>query len=354
MTTRNKNRVFISAVVMAVLLIPFIVGTYAVPTASAAEKPIKLKMAYTWIEQICFSRTDAWICSEVEKRSGGRVKFTYLPSGSMGKGSEMLSIVRSGAVDLTQINPAYWPGDMPLWQLLTMQTFRDHSEAIDVANRMALYNEKTAQLLRKEEARQNIRMIFQSASEGGYAFTSKKPIKSLEELKGKKVRSFGRWAPSLYKQLGCSPVTVMVAEMYDALHKGVIDVNCLPYILQDLMKIPEVAPHVGFKIGASAGYGMLVMNRDSWNRLPKDIQKIFIDIYPEAIAYEKKIVAETDKKIRSHWKFTDVSEKDQKFIYSAWKGVVDQWVAEMKKKGLGEKAEFMVKTLNEEFAKYRK
>jgi len=357
MIKENKNRMIISAVVMAVLLIPLIVGTYAAPTAlaaSAGEKPIKLKMAYTWVESTNFGQTDGWICSEVEKRSGGRVKFTYLPSGSMGKGSEMLSIVRSGAVDLTQINPAYWPGDMPLWQLLTMQIFRDHSEAIDVANRIALFNEKTATLLREEEASHNIRMIFQSGSENGYVFTSKNPIKTLEELKGKKVRSFGRWAPSLYKKLGCSAVTVMVAEMYDALHKGVIHVNCLPYYIQALMKIPEVAPYVSFSIGASAGYGMLVMNLDSWNSLPKDIQKIFIDIYPEAIEREKKNLADMDEKIRKQWKFCDVSEKDQEYIYTLWEGVVDKWMNEMEKKGFGEKAKFMVKALNDELAKYRK
>lgn len=320
----------------------------------AQTNQINMKFAYTWIETVPFSQTHTWIFKQLEERSKGRVKMTFIPSGSLGSGTEMLGVVKSGIVDFTQINPAYWPGDFPLWQLLAMQQFKNHREALEVGSQVRFDIKPSAELLEKEETRHNIRAIYQSGSEGGYVFVSRQPITTLADLKGKKARSFGKWAPVLYKELDMSAVTVMVAEMYDALQKGVVDINCLPYILQNLQKINEVAKNVSFSIGASGAYGMLVMNLNSWNKLPDDIKKLIREISTEAMKFEVSAVAEMDKKVKDNWNFCKVSEKDQEHILGLWGGIVKNWKDETTKAGLGKEADTLAEVLTTRLIEYRK
>ena len=52
--------------------------------------------------------------------------------------------------------------------------------------------------------------------------TVKKPVKTLEDLKGLKIRATGRPADIL-KAVGGTPVGVEMADMYDGLQRGVVD-----------------------------------------------------------------------------------------------------------------------------------
>ena len=105
--------------------------------------------------------------------------------------------------------------------------------------------------------------------------TIAKPVRTLEELKGLKIRGTGRIG-DLVKTLGATPMPVEMVDLYEALRRHVIDGNFGPMEQLKGFKIGEVIRYTTacWKIGTSYTF-YVVMNRSKWNGLPEDIKKIF-------------------------------------------------------------------------------
>jgi TRAP-type C4-dicarboxylate transport system substrate-binding protein len=105
--------------------------------------------------------------------------------------------------------------------------------------------------------------------------TIAKPVRTLEELKGLKIRATGRIG-DLVKDLGATPMPVEMVDLYEALRRRVIDGNFGPMEQLKGFKIGEVIRYstACWKIGTSYTF-YVVMNRSKWNGLPEDIKKIF-------------------------------------------------------------------------------
>jgi len=318
-------------------------------------KPIELKFAYTWAETTGFSQTHAWMMEQLTKRTNGQVKVSFLPPGSMGGANEMLTVVKTGGADFTQLSPAYWPAEFPIYNALVMQIFQSHEEANWVANQMEAEIPETAAILQREHAGQNIKGLLETSAESEYSFTTRGPVTKLADLKGLKARSFGKWGPALYGKIDVVPVTVMLAEVYDALSKGVIDANVMSYIIQAQYKLNEVANHVSFGTGVSSAYGVIFMNLDSWNSLPENAKDILEDLRWDAMEYEQALVKEQEKQYGPLYIFDKVPQTEQDYIYSLWDEILDtQWMKEMTDAGKGGDAETFLRILREERVKFRK
>lgn len=322
------------------------------PTASPV-KPIELKLAMTWADTLVLSKVHLWIMQQLTERTKGQVKVTVFPPGAMGGATEMLTVVKNKGADMAQIAPAYWPAEFPIWNtsnnLLLMES---NAQGLTVINRMDTVIPDTVKIMQREQTAQNIKSLYQSAGEGQYYITSKKAITTLADLKGLKVRSFGKYFPMLLQALGIVPVTVNLAEVYDAIAKGVIDAGCQPMLTYYPYKIYEVAPHLGFGLGVNVAYGPLIINLDTWNSLPADVKKIIEDLRWEGVEFEKKTLAAMDVEAKPKWIYDQVSKSEQDSIYKIWNDtVVPAWKKDMAALGLGADAETWDRILKEEAAK---
>ena len=358
---KNKGLlVVVSVLVIAGLLIggfgckaPSTAPTSA-PT-SAPAKPIELVFAYTWADSSSFSLAHAWMMEQLTERTDGQVTVSFLPRDTLGGASEMLHVVATGGADFTQLSPAYTPAEFPIWNALVMQIFQTHREANWIANQMEVAIPETAAILQEEHAAQNIKVLLQPSAESDYYFTTKEAVTKLEDLEGMKSRSFGKWAPALYEKLGVIPVTVMTAELYDALSKGVVDANCMPIVIGALYKTHEVVNHISFGTGVSSAYGVLAINLDTWNSLPADVQKILEDLRWETLEFEENLTDELIEEYSPLYVFDDISQQEQDYLYSLWGEILDeQWMKEMVDSGNGDNAEVFIKVLKEQQALYRK
>ena len=112
---------------------------------------------------------------------------------------------------------------------------------------------------------------------------SKKEIKKLEDLKGMKIRCTGM-AAKIVQALGATPVAMPMGDTYDALSRGVVDGSMAPQEALQGWKWGEVVKFTIENFGSSYSTGMfVVMNKEKWNSLPPDIQKIIEQINEEYV-----------------------------------------------------------------------
>jgi TRAP-type C4-dicarboxylate transport system substrate-binding protein len=97
-------------------------------------------------------------------------------------------------------------------------------------------------------------------------------VKTMEDLKGVKIRSHGTSA-KVVKALGGTPVAMPMPELYQALQKGVVDGGLYPMEVNKGWKMADVIDFCTLDLPiAYTSTFYVVMNKDKWNSLPKDVQ----------------------------------------------------------------------------------
>jgi TRAP-type C4-dicarboxylate transport system substrate-binding protein len=101
---------------------------------------------------------------------------------------------------------------------------------------------------------------------GGQIFFCNQPIATLDDLKGKKVRSFTASMSALLQGLGATPVTLAFPEVYPALQRGVASCGITSATSANTGKWPEVTTHI-LPLSVSGAVQAHVVNLAWWNRL---------------------------------------------------------------------------------------
>jgi len=110
-----------------------------------------------------------------------------------------------------------------------------------------------------------------------YEFVTNFPIQKLEDMKGKRIAHGGPMVPWA-EAIGCVGVQSRLNEAYTALQTGVYDGWMMEPHATVGFKLYEPAPYYTIA-GLGAGIpNCITMNLDTWNKLPKEVQKIVIDV----------------------------------------------------------------------------
>ena len=168
---------------------------------------------------------------------------------------------------------------------------------------------------------------------------SRSPIRSVAELKGKKIRTLG-WEAKLLRALGGVPISMIATETYTALERGTLDgAMGTPNSGLDY-KWNDVCPYFSRFYFSCKGLAVII-NKDSWSKIPADIQKTFKDLREPAVRYGYEIYDLAGQKriadMAAKGKVTiiDISAKDLALMQkisedTLWK----EWVKSMDEKGL--------------------
>ncbi|WP_319529627.1 TRAP transporter substrate-binding protein [uncultured Cohaesibacter sp.] len=114
--------------------------------------------------------------------------------------------------------------------------------------------------------------------------TKDKPIRTFEDLKGLKIRVSSRNVGRVAESWGATPVSMPITEVYNSLATGVIDGVLVDSSVLDSFKINEVANYLTKGMHSTSSPQMLLMNRDSWNALSEDEQKIIKKLTEEQMS----------------------------------------------------------------------
>lgn len=264
----RKRSFFIAAVFL------FLLTTRSVCYSAEA---IKLRYSQYFPPTFGASVLTAQFCEEIKKRTNGRVDITHYAGGTLTTAPKMFQGVVGGVSDLGWGALTYNQGRFPVTEACDLPLGRPNAwVATHVSD----------DFFRKFEPKEwdSVHVLFLSASGPNIIYTSKKPVKTLEELKGMKIRGMGKVADEL-KLLGATPVPIEAPDMYEAMRRGVTDGNMLAAETLKGFRMGELAKYVTacWRV-ANTNTLYAVMNKEKWNALPPDIKKIFDDLSVEFLA----------------------------------------------------------------------
>ncbi|MGQ9858112.1 MAG: TRAP transporter substrate-binding protein [Thermodesulfobacteriota bacterium] len=273
---------------------------------------------------------------EINKRTNGRVKITMFPGGTLTPADKCYDGVVKGLSDIGMSVVSYTRGRFPLTEVIDLPLgYKSGLAATKLVN--AYYRK-----FKPKEFDDTQVMYFHAHGPG--ILHTKKPVTKLEDLKGMKIRSTGTVA-KIVAALGATPVAMPMPETYDALQKGIAEGVMCPVEALQGWKLGEVVKSTTLNYGSAYTIAFfVVMNKEKWNSLPPDIQKVIQEVNEEWIEKTGKSWDEIDtagmefvKKLGN--KVVPLSkEEDERWVKSV-QSVFDDYVKSMKEKGLpGEEA----------------
>jgi len=291
----------------------------------------------------------AW-AAEIEKRSKGQIKIKIFCGGSLTPAPQIYDGVVKGISDFGLSVFAYSPGRFPV--IAAIDNPLGYPNAF-VATRTI--NELYRKFHPKELSDVHVCYLF--AHGPGLLHTAKKPVSSLEDVKGLKVRSTGT-SQLIVRAFGAAPVAMSQGETYDALKKNIVDGTLVPIEALEGFKQGEVLKYTTLTYSASYSQGFFVaMNLKKWNALPKDLQKIITDVSREYEDITAKAWGDSDESGRKFalnlgHEFIELSEAESAKFKEAVKPVFAEYIKKANEKGIDGQAVFdTVKEMVEKYSK---
>jgi TRAP-type C4-dicarboxylate transport system substrate-binding protein len=268
--------------------------------------------------------------TEVEKRTNGKVAVQTFPGGTLLDAKNMMDGVIAGTADIGCLCMAYQPGRFMVTNATALPLgFPDATVASLVL--WDLYKKYKPE----EFSKTKVLTMFACAPANIYA---KVPVKNLGDLKGLQLRASGHVA-ELLTLLGATPVGMPQSETPEALQKGVVKgaVSSLETLMD--FKYAELCKYVTIFDGPIYPFAV-VMNWDSWKKLPPDVQKVMDGMETEQSKWTGEYMDGHVKKSLEWSKKNHKIEiiqlsKDER---AKWDKLVEpmtgKWVGEAKGKGL--------------------
>ena len=228
-------------------------------SAGGAEKQT-LKMAYWAGPSHHMVRTlEAW-GKTVEAASGGNLTLE-VDKASLAKPEGQYDVVKEGVRDMAWVVPGYTPGRFELYRVAEIPFICTNATVCSTA----LWNWYAKhKLAEKEFTDTRLLMAFTT---GPFALHTTKPVKTLEEVKGIKVRVAGAAVP-IAKALGMTVVAMPATEAYQTLQRGTVDGTVFPWEAMDSFRLHEVVKaHLEFPGGLLTACFFININPNTLEKL---------------------------------------------------------------------------------------
>jgi TRAP-type C4-dicarboxylate transport system substrate-binding protein len=243
-------------------------ATLALPMAVAAAEPTSMRVAGNFSSNK--NHVDAIerpFFVALPKLMGSSMSVNYNPMDVLGvQAADALRLLRSGTFDVMSVQIGMASRDDPFFEgidLIGVSTnMQDLRKAVD-AYRAAF----DARLQKRFNAKVMTLWPF-----GPQVFYCNKPIKTVDDLKGLKVRSFTPSMAALIQSFGATPVTMQFSEVYPSLQRGVADCGVTSPTSGNSGKWPEVTTHF-LPLSVSGSVQGHFMNLDYWNKFSPEAQK---------------------------------------------------------------------------------
>jgi len=211
---------------------------------------------------------------QIEKATKGRVKIEPYYASTLVKGPDEWEAVKAGVANLAMCVHGFWPGMTPLADVVTLPFLPFKSGEHASAVLWKLY-EKFPSI--RDEFKDN-KILFLWCGDPYFLINSKKEIKTLEDIKGMKIRMLGGPATDAMKLLGGTPMMVSMFDTYINIQKGIVDgmANCWEALYS--FRQYEVAKYYTTGVNLPLPYFSLPITWEVWNRMPPDVQEGLLSV----------------------------------------------------------------------------
>ena len=336
------------------LALTVVAAAFALP---AMAQEVTLKFHHIWNPQAMASvNVIAPWCDKIAKESAGKLKCQILPAMSGGgTPPQLVDRVKDGVDDVVITLPGYTAGRFPMMEVFELPFMTNSAEV--GARATWDYLNKNA----KQEF-PGTKVLATWVHDEGYVHTKDKPVKTLADFKGLKMRAPTRQTNKLLAALGASPVGMPLPAIPDAIGKGTIDGFLLPWEVMPSLKLHEMVKyHSETDPSRPALYSavfVFAMNQAKYDSLPADLKKV-IDansgaqlsqqigkIWDDSQAAGRKAARDRGNT------FTTIGTAELDNWVKVGAPLYDEWVADMDKRGLNGKA--LLSEARELLVKYKK
>ncbi len=227
---------------------------------------------------------------EVAKISNNKLTVRLFPSMQLGgKPPELYRQAVQGITDMSFTLPGYTSADFPMMALTELP---GTATSADDGTRKLWANFE--RFLAREYKDTKVLMLWNSDTAS--LMSKSKPIRTLEDLKGMKIRTPSAAQSAQLEALGAIPIDMPVTQIYNNLDRGVIDASMIPMSAALDFKLIEVAKY--FTIDAPLGRSpfLVALNKSRYDKLPGDLRKVIDDT--TGLALSLKGAATYDRKNR--------------------------------------------------------
>ena len=306
----------------AAVLLPACSSTAAPTTAPtpAPAAPAPEQM-FKWKLTTIFDKTDAMfpnvinkVIQKVTDISKGRFQITAYGVNELMGQDAIFDGVRNGVVDMALVGPAAYGGSMP-------EGFFEFGLPMSWSNMIdfyaLMYQFGGADIMTQAYAEKNIEFIGPNPG-AGFLIYSKKPLNSVADLKGLKIRATGDFQ-KLMQNAGAAVTNVALPEIYTALSTGTIDAVCTASATYINWKHYELAKYYINVPLLQPTVVDFIANKDAWNKLPADLRELLrtavLSVGPyDAVRQNQHDALQILDNVRNKWGGTVITWSDSDMV----------------------------------------
>lgn len=280
----NKAGMLICSILSA------LVGLCPGAAQAAPEYTLSLNLPIPPIHTRWQGPLKAW-ADEVEKRSQGRLHIEPYFAEALSPRSEAFESVKSGIADITECAYEANSGQFPF-----------HEGILSISSPHRFFGDGTAlvkgmyqrfpQVL---EELDGVKLLFTHACGTLTIGTTKKPVRTLADLKGLKINANSAMIAERLKKMGVSVVSLPLSDLYTALEQGVIEGTSLSPELLVSRRYGDPIKYVT-ELSLQNTLFYCVMNEDVYNALPEDLRRVLDEVSGEF----------ADRAFAAYWERADI------------------------------------------------
>jgi len=283
----------------------FVQGLAAAGTLAATTRPVFAQTApitLKWANNIPVTHPSNVRIREaveaIKKDTNGKVDIQVFPNNQLGGDTDMLSQVRSGAIDIFPLSGLILQTLVPVAGINGLAfAFKDYPTV------WAAMDGDLGAHVRAAIAKVNLH-VFDRCLDNGYRniTSSTRPINTAADLKGFKIRVpvSPLWT-SMFKAFGASPASINFSEVYSALQTKVVEGQENPLAIIEIAKLYEVQKYLSMTGHMWDGQWILA-NGKRWAATPPDIQKIITTNVTEAVLKQRDDIRRLNNVIEAQLK----------------------------------------------------
>lgn len=244
--------------------------TAPAPTADGA---VVLKVAHFWPATALAQKQvlEPW-CDKIGQESGGKLSCQFYPAMQLGgTPPQLIQQVQDGVADVVFTLPGYTAGRFPSMEVMELPFLTQDAEG----------GSRTAWQIYEKFGQKDfaaVKPLAFNVHDRGQIHNNKRPITSVADFKGLKLRAPTRLTNKLVAALGATPVSIPMPSLPDAISKGVADGYILPWEVVPTMKLHELTKyHSEINPPQDGLYSTLfavVMNKARYDSLPDELKKV--------------------------------------------------------------------------------
>lgn len=310
----------------------------ASPNLAASEEPIELKYSVTEGAQSARFQYGHKIWAQmVEKATNGKVKVTPFPGGSLAAPRQEFDATVNGIVDIGYMPLPYYPGRFPLTESLMHpgSNLATPRLASDVA--MAMY-QKYPQM--QAEFKQ-VKFLFIYGFAPISIATLKVPVRTIEDVKGLRLRVAQKGISDLLKLVGASPMFIKPNDIFLNLQKGVIDGSVMGWSGHRAFGTNKLAKYFTVVPAFPGPFFIFMMNKGKWNSLPADVQEGIMSVSGQVgsrhfaqSADKESEISTKDLRENPEQEIITISQEQVEKWTEASKPVQEKMISKLESKGL--------------------